>query len=187
MGIETIPLNRQVIALRADASKLAQRASRAQHRITLDQKREAVHQRALADQMRAEALRPKFAMPISHYELSSGYGEVSGLWVSAHTGQDFAAPTGTPVSAAADGVITEAGWAGAYGYRIVVEHPDGSETWYCHLSAISRSSGDVLAGDMIGRVGNSGNTTGSHLHFEVRIGGAPIDPLGWLSEHGLDY
>src|SRR5262249_6699683 len=142
---------------------------------------------------RAAALAPKYVLPVSGYILTAGFGETSPLWVSIHTGQDFAIPIGTPVHVVTDGVVISAGWAGAYGYRLVVQHPDNTQTWYCHLSGMRVLSGPVKAADVIGSSGDTGNTTGPHLHLEVRIdttageaSGTPIDPMPWLREHGLN-
>jgi murein DD-endopeptidase MepM/ murein hydrolase activator NlpD len=132
-----------------------------------------------------EAARPKWVVPVDHYRLTAGFGDV-GLWSSTHTGQDFAAPEGTPVHAVGDGKIIFAGYDGAYGNKIAILHPDGTVTWYAHMSAFVRTSGTVKAGDMIGRIGSTGHVTGPHLHFEVRPhNGAPIPPLTWLREHGV--
>ena len=101
-----------------------------------------------------------------------------GLWSSNHTGLDFAAPTGTPIFAVANGVITETGYAGAYGNQTVETLDDGTEIWYCHQSAIGVNvgrPGHRWPADR--RVGSTGNTTGPHLHLEVRPGGGdPVDP-----------
>lgn len=134
---------------------------------------------------RAEAMRPKWVLPVEQFRLTAGFGEY-GLWSSSHTGQDFAAPSGTPVRSVGDGTIISAGYDGAYGNKIVVRHEDGTETWYCHLASFERTSGKVKAGDMIGRVGSTGNSTGDHLHLEVRPGGGDaIPPLTWLRRHGV--
>ncbi|MFZ3471319.1 M23 family metallopeptidase [Streptomyces sp. 4.24] len=128
-----------------------------------------------------------YALPTSAYTLTSHYGDAGSMWSSGHhTGLDFAAPTGTPVKAVAAGKITSAGWSGAYGYRIVLELPDGTEVWYCHLSSMSVTGGSVAAGATIGRVGATGNVTGPHLHLEVRQGGSTVDPLAWLTSKGLN-
>ena len=82
--------------------------------------------------------------------------------------------------------IISAGYDGSYGQKIVVQHADGTETWYAHLSSFVRTGGTVKAGDVIGRVGSTGNSTGDHLHLEVRPGGGdPVPPLSWLREHGV--
>jgi murein DD-endopeptidase MepM/ murein hydrolase activator NlpD len=134
---------------------------------------------------RLAQLAASYTLPVASYTLTSGFGEAGSMWSSTHTGQDFAAPTGTPVKAVHSGTITEAGWAGSYGYRIVLTLDDGTEIWYCHLSSMVQTSGEVTTGDTIGRVGSTGNSSGPHLHLEVRPGGGdPIDPLAWLREHG---
>jgi murein DD-endopeptidase MepM/ murein hydrolase activator NlpD len=96
-----------------------------------------------------------------------------------HPGLDYPASTGTPVSAAGRGRVVFAGWdAGGYGNLVVVEHPSGLRSMYAHLSAIGVKSGDaVVAGSRVGRVGATGFATGPHLHFELRLRGAAIDPL----------
>lgn len=133
----------------------------------------------------AEAARPDWVLPVASFRLTAGFGDV-GLWASSHTGQDFAAPTGTPIMAIGDGKIIFAGWDGAYGNKIAVQHPDGTVTWYAHMSAFVKTSGAVKAGEVIGRIGSTGNTTGPHLHLEVRPGGGdPVPPLTWLRAHGV--
>jgi murein DD-endopeptidase MepM/ murein hydrolase activator NlpD len=134
----------------------------------------------------AEKARPKWVKPVLNYGMSAGYGQASYLWSSVHTGQDFTAPTGTPIRAVGDGRIISAGWDGSYGQKIVVLHANGTETWYAHMSSFVRTGGTVKAGDVIGRVGSTGNATGPHLHFEVRPGGAgPVEPMSWLRAHGV--
>lgn len=144
-------------------------------------------QKATKDAERAaEAARPKWVAPLEGYRLTAGFGDY-GLWSSAHTGQDFAAPYGTAVRAVGDGIIVSTGYDGAYGNKIVVQHEDGTLTWYAHLSEILRTSGPVKAGDPIGRVGSTGNSTGNHLHLEVRPGpDSPVPPLTWLRQHGVE-
>lgn len=126
-------------------------------------------------------------LPTHDYELTARFGAGGGLWSGSHAGLDFAAPTGTPVRAVAGGRVREAGWDGAYGWRIVVRHRDGTETWYCHLTQMLITGDRVAAGQRIGRVGSTGNSTGPHLHFEVHpAGGRAVDPLPWLASRGLD-
>jgi murein DD-endopeptidase MepM/ murein hydrolase activator NlpD len=133
----------------------------------------------------AEAARPKWVVPVLGYRLTAGFGEY-GLWSSAHTGQDFAAPEGTPVRSIGDGTILSTGYDGAYGNKVVIQHPDGSVTWYCHLSDFLMTEGPVKAGDIIGRIGSTGNTTGPHLHLEVRPNpDVPVPPLTWMRAHGI--
>jgi murein DD-endopeptidase MepM/ murein hydrolase activator NlpD len=125
------------------------------------------------------------------YVLTAGFGECGSHWSACHTGLDLAAPTGTPVVAGSAGVVTFAGWDGAYGNAVHILHTDGLSTWYAHLSRIDSTRGArVDAGDLVGLVGATGNTTGPHLHLEVRrassatTDGTPVDPLAWLRSHG---
>ncbi len=129
-----------------------------------------------------------FALPPGTYRVSYNYGQCSYLWANCHTGEDFCAPTGTPISSIANGVVTEAGYDGSYGNKTVVTLEDGTELWYCHQTSILVSVGDtVRGGQQIGTVGSTGNTTGPHLHLEVRPGGGdPVDPIAALRVHGLD-
>jgi murein DD-endopeptidase MepM/ murein hydrolase activator NlpD len=136
--------------------------------------------------VKAERARPKWVLPITNFRFSAGFGESGPLWSTVHTGQDFSALYGTSVRAAGDGTIIYAGYDGPYGNKIVVRHADGSETWYAHLSSYVRTKGEVQAGTVIGRVGSTGNSTGTHLHFEVHLGATPVAPLTWLREHGVN-
>jgi murein DD-endopeptidase MepM/ murein hydrolase activator NlpD len=126
-------------------------------------------------------------LPTRGYHLTARFGQAGGHWVSNHTGLDFAAPSGTPIFAVASGVITETGWAGSYGNRTVETLPDGTELWYAHQSEIGVKPGQrVLGGQTIGAVGSTGNTTGPHVHLEVRPGGGdPVDPYQALIVHGV--
>ena len=126
-------------------------------------------------------------LPTQGYHLTARFGMAGGLWSSNHTGLDFAAPSGTPIFAVANGVVTETGSAGAYGNRTIETLPDGTELWYCHQSAIGvRVGQQVIAGQTIGAVGSTGNTTGPHVHLEVRPGGGdPVDPYQALIVHGV--
>ena len=126
-------------------------------------------------------------IPQGVYHLTARFGQCSGLWSHCHTGLDFAAPEGTPIHSVANGVITETGWAGAYGTRTVMRLEDGTELWYCHQSSIGVKPGErVVGGQVIGLVGATGNTTGPHLHLEVRPGGGdPVDPDAALRAHGV--
>jgi murein DD-endopeptidase MepM/ murein hydrolase activator NlpD len=96
-----------------------------------------------------------------------------------HSGVDLAAPHGTPVYAASAGYVGSSGWSGGYGLMIAIDHPGGMETRYGHLSRLTVGSGQyVAAGTLIGFVGSTGDSTGPHLHYEIRINGQPINPLG---------
>ncbi|WP_371667882.1 transglycosylase family protein [Streptomyces sp. NBC_00289] len=106
-----------------------------------------------------------------------------------HTGVDFPVATGTSVKAVAGGRVVSAGWAGSFGYEVVIRHADGRYTQYAHLSAISVKSGQsVGGGQRLGRSGTTGNSSGPHLHFEVRTGpgfGSDIDPVAYLRAGGV--
>jgi murein DD-endopeptidase MepM/ murein hydrolase activator NlpD len=106
-----------------------------------------------------------------------------------HTGVDFPVPTGTTVKAVGAGKVVSSGWGGSFGYQVVIRHADGRYTQYAHLSAISVKSGQsVGAGQRIGRSGSTGNSSGPHLHFEVRTGpgfGTDVDPVAYLRAGGV--
>ena len=92
---------------------------------------------------------------------------------------DLAAPYGSPIVATADGVIGTAGWSGGYGLLVAISHGDGVQTRYGHLSRLNVAAGQqVRRGDVIGFVGSTGESTGPHVHYEVRVNGTAIDPLG---------
>ena len=120
-----------------------------------------------------------FGMPVkSGFRFTSGYGY---RWGRMHNGTDFAAPIGTPVYAPADGVVVSAAWSSGYGRLIKIQHEFGIETRYAHLSRMNVQKGQrVSRGDRIGDIGNSGRSTGPHLHYEVRVGGKPINPMVYI-------
>ncbi|MEE1929904.1 M23 family metallopeptidase [Streptomyces sp. TRM 70351] len=129
-----------------------------------------------------------WAAPVAAYRLSAGYAASGSRWAGRHTGQDFAVRTGTPVRAVGAGTVVRAGYAGAFGNRVVVRHGDGFETYYAHLSVLQTGAGQrVRAGQQIGLSGSTGNSSGPHLHFEVRPSGAArgVDPVPWLRARGV--
>ena len=128
----------------------------------------------------------QWVLPVAGYHLTARFGEY-GLWSHYHTGLDFAAPTGTPIHAVANGVVTSVGYDGAYGNKTVITLDDGTELWFCHQTTINVSEGQtVRAGEVIGTIGSTGHVTGPHLHLEVRPGaGDPVDPYTALMAHGL--
>jgi murein DD-endopeptidase MepM/ murein hydrolase activator NlpD len=122
--------------------------------------------------------------------LGTPYHKAGSYWSKGyHTGVDFPVPTGTSVKAVAAGRVVAAGWGGSFGYEVVVRHDDGRYSQYAHLSAISVKTGQsVGAGQRLGRSGSTGNSTGPHLHFEVRTGpgfGSDIDPVAYLRAGGV--
>lgn len=130
----------------------------------------------------AAAREEGFATPTRNYQISARFGQAGPMWSSGrHTGLDFAAPVGTPVMAAESGTIKSAGPAGAYGNLIEIRHGDGTTTLYAHLSGIDVRQGQkVQRGQTVGALGNTGNSSGPHLHFEVRTNDKPVDPEQYL-------
>ena len=128
---------------------------------------------------RIAAEKAPFDVPVkAAYRFTSGFGK---RWGRMHEGTDFAAPIGTPVYATADGVVVSAGWASGYGRLIKIQHEFGIETRYAHLNAIKVNVGQrVSRGDRIGDMGNSGRSTGPHLHYEVRVGGNAVNPMNYI-------
>lgn len=128
-------------------------------------------------------------IPVSGGKITSGYGIRTAPTAGAstnHAGIDYAVPIGTEVMAAAAGTILEKGWDKARGYYVEVDHGGGITTLYQHLKTITSNVGDyVKAGEKIALSGNSGLSTGPHLHFEVRQDGKAIDPAGWGGSLGI--
>lgn len=111
-------------------------------------------------------------------QFTSPFGQ---RWGRLHAGIDIAAPTGTGIRAADGGTVRYSGWMGGYGNYTCIQHTSTMSTCYAHQSSIGVSSGQhVKQGQVIGAVGNTGHSTGAHLHFEVRINGSPVDPMGYL-------
>ena len=131
----------------------------------------------------ARLQRPMFVMPTKG-AWTSGFGY---RWGVLHGGIDIANSIGTPILAASDGVVIDAGPSGGYGNWVKLRHSDGTVTLYGHLSSWQVEIGQrVWAGDQIAKMGNTGNSTGPHLHFEVLLSGTDrVDPVGWLSKRGL--
>jgi murein DD-endopeptidase MepM/ murein hydrolase activator NlpD len=134
---------------------------------------------------RIAAFKTPFSMPVdSPVRFTSGFGgrnDPFGRGWRRHEGQDLAGSYGAPILATADGVVTYAGWESGYGRLVKIKHDFGIETRYGHLSQIRVNVGDrVSRGDRIGDMGNSGRSTGTHLHYEIRIGGDAINPMTFI-------
>lgn len=127
---------------------------------------------------KAAAQKEGMATPTRNFTLSARFGQTGPMWSSGrHTGLDFVAPVGTTIMAADEGKVVSAGPAGAYGNLIEIAHGDGTRTLYAHLSDIDVRKGQAVErGEHIGDLGNTGNSSGPHLHFEVRDHGKPVDP-----------
>ena len=128
---------------------------------------------------RIAAEKAPFTIPVkSNFRFTSGFGQ---RWGRLHAGTDFAGPIGTPIYATADGVVSHAGWSSGYGRLIKIRHEFGIETRYAHLNSMDVTVGQrVSRDDRIGGMGNSGRSTGPHLHYEVRVGGAPVNPMIYI-------
>jgi murein DD-endopeptidase MepM/ murein hydrolase activator NlpD len=175
-------------AAQAAAEKAAKEKAEAEAREEAAEKAEA-EAKAKAEAERLAKLAASYSAPASSYTITSTYMQAGSMWSSGyHTGLDLAAPTGTLLKAVHTGTVTEAGWAGSYGYRTILTLEDGTEIWYCHQSSINVAAGQkVSTGDVIGRVGATGNVTGPHLHLEVHPGGGDgVDPMAWLANKGVN-
>ena len=161
-------------------ARLEEVAASRQDRADAEAAAEAARQAAI------EAARPKAVFPVDGATLTSAFGP---RWGTLHQGVDLAAPMYTPEYAAADGVVLRAGAASGFGLAVYILHESGDVTVYGHMDSITVNAGDYVdAGDTIALLGNTGQSTGPHLHFEVRQGGengTPIDPLAWLRARGV--
>lgn len=128
---------------------------------------------------RIAAEKAPFSIPVkANFRYTSGFGP---RWGRLHAGTDFAGPIGTPIYSTADGVVTHAGWSSGYGRLIKIRHDFGIETRYAHLNAMDVRVGQrVSRGERIGAMGNSGRSTGPHLHYEVRVNGNPVNPMTYI-------
>ncbi|NSC23181.1 M23 family metallopeptidase [Streptomyces albus subsp. chlorinus] len=177
----------------ADAQRKAvETAKKAKERAAEAKKRAA--RKAARD---AQRLQLSWIKPIAgKYELSATYGKAGGRWAHNHSGQDFAVNVGTPVQAVHKGTVVKAGPNGAgdgpaYGNAIVIRHENGSYSQYAHLSRVDvRPGQQVKTGQTIARSGNTGNSSGPHLHFEIRKGpdyGTAVDPVGAMRALGVTF
>ncbi|MFY9915348.1 MAG: M23 family metallopeptidase [Nocardioidaceae bacterium] len=132
----------------------------------------------------------QWVLPTSGFHITVWFGESGGYWSSGyHTGIDFATDYGTPAVAVGNATVAQAGWDGSYGNQIRLQFENGDQVWYNHLSAIEVTEGQsILKGQEIGRVGDTGNAYGYHLHFEYRLAAdleTAVDPAPFFAEHGL--
>jgi murein DD-endopeptidase MepM/ murein hydrolase activator NlpD len=138
----------------------------------------------------AKKLQASWVTPVTGYTLGAGYAQVGKHWAHTHSGQDFVVNSGTTVRAAHSGTVVTAGWGGAYGNNIVIKHGSHLYTQYGHLSKIGVHVGEhVNTAQTIGLSGSTGNSTGPHLHFEVRTTpyyGSSVEPLHFLRAHGVN-
>ncbi len=171
-------------AAQAAAQQQAAEQQAAAEKAAADQ---AAAQQAAAAQ--AAAAKPAWSSPAPGAAISNPYHKTNAAYAAGyHTGTDFAVSVGTPVLAVGDATVVSAGYAGAYGNQIVLKLSDGRFAQYAHLSQLGVKAGQhVGAGDQVGKSGNTGNSHGPHLHFEIRTANQyakVIDPVGYLKQHG---
>ncbi|MEV6109748.1 M23 family metallopeptidase [Streptomyces sp. NPDC051940] len=123
------------------------------------------------------------------YTFTGKYNQGGARWAAKHSGQDFAVSTGTKVHSVHGGTVVEAGWGGAYGNNIVVKHKNGLYSQYAHLSKINVKTGEkIKTSEVIGLSGSTGNSSGPHLHFEIRTTpyyGSAVNPVNFLTDKGV--
>ncbi|MEU2155154.1 LysM peptidoglycan-binding domain-containing M23 family metallopeptidase [Streptomyces sp. NPDC019396] len=172
----------------ADRTADAPKAAPAAPRVKAEAKVEAAAP-AAAEAPSVKSKESFYSAPVAG-GISTAYRTPGAMWSSGyHTGLDFIASVGTSVKSVGPGTVASAGWAGAYGNQVVIRHADGTYSQYAHLSSLSVSAGQsVSGGQQIGLSGSTGNSTGPHLHFEIRTTpnyGSDIDPLAYLRQHGV--
>ncbi|AXE87732.1 MULTISPECIES: M23 family metallopeptidase [unclassified Streptomyces] len=174
-------------AAKAKAEKAAQAAKAAAAK-------KAAEKKAAAKKAAAKKAKPSWVDPVKKYKLSASFAQNGGMWQSTHSGQDFAVPSGTQVVAAHGGTVVKAGGNGAgdgpaYGNAVVIKHGNGTYSQYAHLSKVKVRIGQIVkTGQEIARSGNTGNSSGPHLHFEIRTTpnyGSAVDPVKFLRAKGV--
>ncbi|MFE1189788.1 M23 family metallopeptidase [[Kitasatospora] papulosa] len=138
----------------------------------------------------SESTSSGWTAPVENANVTTQYRASGASWSSGyHTGSDFQAASGTSVRSIGEGTVVSAGWSGSYGNEVVIQHSDGMYSQYAHLSSLEVTTGQtVTGGQQIGLSGSTGNSTGPHLHFEVRTGpsyGSDVDPIAYLRSHGV--
>jgi murein DD-endopeptidase MepM/ murein hydrolase activator NlpD len=172
------------VKAKADAAK-AKAAEQARAKAAAQAKKRAAAKSAADRKARGTS----WTTPAGGYVIGAGYAQAGPHWAHTHSGQDFVVPTGTSVRAAHTGTVVEAGWGGAYGNNIVIKHGSHTYSQYGHLSRLGVHVGErVTTGQEIGKSGSTGNSTGPHLHFEIRTTpyyGSSVEPLHFLRAHGV--
>ncbi len=130
------------------------------------------------------ALAHTWRLPITNPQVTSGFGY---RWGRLHAGEDFAVDVGTPLASMSSGTVVFAGEQSGYGTLVQIRYWDGTISYYGHMSRIQVNAGDAVEpGDIVGESGNTGHSTGPHLHLEIHPdGGQAIDPLPWLADHQI--
>ncbi|NGO14849.1 M23 family metallopeptidase [Streptomyces sp. HC44] len=178
----------------AQAKAASQAKTAAQVKAAEGAKQAAAKKAAVKNVAVKKAAKPSWVDPVAKYKLSASFNQAGNMWNSTHSGQDFAVASGTQVVAAHGGTVVKAGGNGAgdgpaYGNAVVIRHGNGTYSQYAHLSRIDVRAGQVVAtGQHIARSGNTGNSSGPHLHFEIRTSpnyGSAIDPVRFLRTKGV--
>ena len=195
-GVVALPATGTASAVQAQAAAQAKAAQAA--KAAASAKAAAAKAAAVKKAAKAKAAAAKKAAswvdPVKKYTLSASFAQAGSMWHSTHSGQDFAVPSGTEVVAAHGGTVVKAGGNGAgdgsaYGNAIVIKHGNGTYSQYAHLSRIDVKVGQVVkTGQHIALSGNTGNSSGPHLHFEIRTTanyGSAIDPVAFLRTKGV--
>ncbi|MBT2491437.1 M23 family metallopeptidase [Streptomyces sp. ISL-96] len=191
-GTAAAAVEKQAV-VQAKAADSAKKAA-ADAKKAADVKKAAAKAKAAAAAKAKAKKAPSWQKPVKQYSLSATYGKGGGMWASKHSGQDFAVPVGTPVDAVHGGTVVKAGPNGggdgpAYGNAIVIKHANGTYSQYAHLSKIQVTPGEkVKTGERIALSGNTGNSSGPHLHFEIRTTpnyGTAINPVSFLRAEGV--
>ncbi|CAL9535515.1 Glycyl-glycine endopeptidase ALE-1 [Streptomyces sp. enrichment culture] len=185
------------VQAQAAAQAKAAKAQAAEIKKAAEAKKAAQAAQAAEAKKAAQAAAKKQASwvdPVKNYRLSASFAQNGGMWASKHSGQDYAVPTGTPVVATHGGTVVKAGPNGAgdgpaYGNAVVIKHGNGVYSQYAHLSQVNVQVGQVVTtGQKIALSGNTGNSSGPHLHFEIRTTpnyGSAIDPAAFLRSKGV--
>ncbi|MBF6046563.1 peptidoglycan DD-metalloendopeptidase family protein [Streptomyces sp. NRRL B-1677] len=185
-GLESA-LNKQAETQLKAAEKEKQAAEQAKR--DADKRAEDARKQAEASRNRADA----WVAPVAGYQIGQPFGKAGKMWAAKHSGQDLVVGTGTPVMSVHGGTVVKAGPNGggdgpAYGNAIVIKHADNTYSQYAHLSQVKVSVGQtVTTGQVIGLSGSTGNSSGPHLHFEIRTTpnyGTAVEPVGFLKAHG---
>lgn len=189
-GRPRAPLALVTLALVAGLVGAPQSASASRGQQVVDQQQSTATQVKYHRAVKTLVVKKKIAKavrPVAYYRKTSTFRQKGRLWDSkGHSGVDMAAPRGTTVRAAMSGVVTFAGWDGAYGKKIMISHGKGVVTVYGHLNRIKVKKGQrVTTGVRIGTVGSTGHTTGPHLHFEVRKFGRLVNPTTYMRSQGI--
>ncbi|MFJ7180560.1 M23 family metallopeptidase [Streptomyces massasporeus] len=177
-------------AVKAEKAATAKKAAAAKKAA----EKKAAEKKAAAKKAAAKKAKPSWVDPVKKYSLSASFAQNGGMWASKHSGQDFAVPSGTQVVATHGGTVVKAGGNGAgdgpaYGNAVVIKHGNGTYSQYAHLSKVTVRVGQIVkTGQEIAKSGNTGNSSGPHLHFEIRTTpnyGSAIDPVKFLRAKGV--